>query len=360
MLDTIVIGAGQSGLAAGYYLQRAGLRFIILDANPQVGGSWQNYWQNLRLFSPAKYSQLPGMDFPGDPAHLPKRDEVIHYLTCYAQHFKMDIRTDTRIVSVKKQGGIFDVIAEDGQTFQAYTVIDATGAFNRPYMPQIDGDTFYQGRVIHSFDYEDASSFAGQRVVVIGANNSAVQIACEVAQVARVSLATRREIKWKPQRVLGQHIFFWFHRTGYDRLPLGLLFDLQDNDMVIDDGRYQQQIQTGNPDIRQMFSAFDADGVIWLDGEHEAVDAVIYATGYRADNKPYLAGLNALCPHTDIPLERGGISRTVDGLYYVGVFGQRTMASATLRGVGADACYVVARLTRRLEKSKGGAMLPRP
>lgn len=352
MLDTIVIGAGQSGLAAGYYLQRAGLRFVILDANPQIGGSWQHYWYSLRLFSPAKYSELPGMAFPGDPGHFPRRDAVIHYLTCYAQHFQMDVRLGVRVAAIQKHGDAFYVQTDDGETWQARTVIDATGAFNRPHMPHIQGDDVFQGRVLHSMDYREPSPFINQRVVVIGANNSAVQIACEVAQVARVSLATRREIKWTPQRVLGKDIFFWFHGTGFDMLPLGLWFDLHDNDMVIDDGRYQAQVRTGNPDVREMFTAFDAAGVIWADGAHEAVDTVIYATGYRADNKPYLAGLGALCPENHTPLERGGVSKTVPGLYFVGVFGQRTAASATLRGVGADARYVVERLQQQLEKVK--------
>ena len=77
IVDTLVIGAGQAGLAAGYQLQRAGRSFTILDAAAQAGGSWPHYYNSLRLFSPARFSSLPGLPFPGDPERYPTRDEVI-------------------------------------------------------------------------------------------------------------------------------------------------------------------------------------------------------------------------------------------------------------------------------------------
>lgn len=93
-LDTIVIGGGQAGLASGYHLQKKGLRFLILDASDEAGGSWPRYYDSLKLFSPARFSSMPGMKFPGDPNGYPKRDEVIRYLQDYRAKFQLPVRTN--------------------------------------------------------------------------------------------------------------------------------------------------------------------------------------------------------------------------------------------------------------------------
>ncbi len=346
MFDTLVIGAGQAGLAAGYHLQRAGINFAILDANPQVGGSWQHYWDSLRLFSPARYSQLPGMAFPGHPMRYPTRDDVIAYLQDYATHFNMDVRTGVRICEIYKHGEFFTLETAGGARYQARSVIVAVGVFNRPYIPDIPGQ--FNGHTLHSFDYRTPEPFRGQRVIVVGANNSAVQIGYELAQVAHVSLAVRRPIVWRSKQILGKNLFFWIHRTGLDMIPLGHFIHLSDNNWVIDDGTYRRAVNAGHPNTRRMFTALTHDGVIWPGNHYEPVDTILYATGYTQTNIPFLQKLGALCPHDHTPLQRGGISTAIDGLYYVGVFGQRTAASATLRGVGADAAYVVSHLCRKI------------
>lgn len=86
-LDVIVIGAGQAGLACGWHLRQQNLSFLILEAESQPGGNWRNYYDNLRLFSPAAYSSLPGMPFPAEAKHYPLRDEVVRYLEQYADAF---------------------------------------------------------------------------------------------------------------------------------------------------------------------------------------------------------------------------------------------------------------------------------
>lgn len=345
--DTIIIGAGQSGLAVGYYLQRQEIDFVILEANPQVGGSWQHYWDNLQLFSTAKYSQLPGMNFPGHPQHYPTRDEVIDYLQDYAAHFNMDVRTNTPVKSIHREDGVFCVQTTTGQTFAGHTVVAASGPFTRPYIPDIPGYQDYQGHTLHSIEYTDATPFKGERVVVVGANNSAVQIGYELSAVADVTLAVRRKIAWWPKWFLGRNIFFWFHDTGFDMLPLGLFFDLKDSKMVLDDGTLRRAVKDGKPDTRQMFTTFTPDGVRWADGQTEKVDTVLFATGFRRDNMPYLEPLGAL-GDDGRPMQRGGVSKAVSGLFFVGVFGQRAPASATLRGVGADAKKVSKKIRKYL------------
>lgn len=346
--DVLVIGGGQAGLAAGYRLRRAGLRFAILEASAQPGGSWPSYYDSLRLFSPARYSALPGLRFPGDPDRYPARDEVVGYLRDYAAHFALPVLTGHRVAQVERAGGDFSVRTAEGRSFRSRALVAATGAFHRPHRPVFPGQGAYQGRLLHAAEYRDPAPFRDQRVLVVGAGNSAIQIAVELAAVARATLATRAPVRFKPQRPLGRDIHFWAWATGLDRLPFGRWTDLSEPSGVLDTGQYQAALTANRPDRRPLFARYTADGVVWDDGTEEAIDAVILATGYRP-NLDYLAGLDALQPDGR-PHQRWGISLAVPGLAFVGLSGQRTLASATLRGVGRDAAPVVAHLRRHLRR----------
>jgi putative flavoprotein involved in K+ transport len=352
--DVVVIGAGQAGLAAGYYLNKTSLNYTLVEAGPAVGGSWQHYWHSVRLFSPARYSSLPGMSYSMPADAYPGRDEVIDYLRGYAAFFKIPVILNSPVERVEKIDDLFYINITSGNVLRTPQLIVATGPFNTPYVPEISGHEEFQGRVLHSYNYTEPSSFADERVVVVGANNSAVQIGVELAQVADVSLATRRPIHWAPKYVLGKNVFFWLHDTGYDMIPLGYFYDIMDTDRVIDDGTYRTAVEAGCPNVKPMFTAFTENGVVWPDGMREPVDTIVFATGYRKNNMPFLEETGALNDE-GMPLERGGVSTTVDGLYYVGLFGQRTAASATLRGVGADARSIVRRAKRYARKYRRAA-----
>ncbi|HEX9371070.1 MAG TPA: NAD(P)-binding domain-containing protein, partial [Roseiflexaceae bacterium] len=219
-LDTLVIGAGQAGLAAGYHLRRAGRTFSILEAGAQPGGSWPHYYDSLRLFSPARFSSLPGLPFPGDPERYPARDEVIAYLRQYADRFQLPVVTNARVATIARDGELFRVQSEDGQVFQARSLIAATGSFHRPYLPDLPGQKAFRGTTVHAFAYRAPAPFRDQRVVVVCAGNSAVQIATELAQVARVTLATREPVRFVNQRPYRRDIHFWWWLTRFDTRPL--------------------------------------------------------------------------------------------------------------------------------------------
>jgi putative flavoprotein involved in K+ transport len=355
MQDAIVIGAGQAGLAAGYHLQRAGKRFTILESGPQAGGSWPYYYESLRLFSPARFSSLPGLPFPGDPERYPARDEVIDYLRAYTAYFRLPIETQAHVSTIERTEDSFTVLTEDGRTFQARTLIAATGSFQRPFLPQLPGQEQYQGTIMHSMDYRTPASFANQRVIVVGAGNSAVQIAAELARHAQVTLASRAPVRFVTQRPLGRDVHFWWWLLKLDTSPfahpIGALFRRlvgHAGPRVLDTGVYRAALAAQKPDQQTLFSRLTTDGVIWEDGRAEQVDAVIFATGYRP-NLGYLASLGALDQHGQA-LHRDGLSTSVPGLGFVGLSDQRTMASATLRGVGADAAVVVQTLLKIREE----------
>jgi putative flavoprotein involved in K+ transport len=339
--DAIVIGAGQSGLAAAHALQTRGIRPLVLEAGNTPTGSWPHYYDSLTLFSPARYSSLPGMPFPCDPNRYPHRDEVVSYLSTYASRLDANIRTNHRVTRVAADNGAFAVEA-CGKSFTTKKVIAATGGFNRPHRPDLSGLPDYTGTVLHAAEYRNPVPFTSQRIVVVGAGNSAVQIAVELAQHANVTLATRAPIRFTTQRPLGRDIHFWSTTTGIDHLPIGPLLKTKPTVPVLDHGPYRTALTAGHPDRRPLFTSLNDTKVTWPDGTTEHIDTILLATGYRP-GLDYLADLGAL-DHNGQARHSRGLSTTHKGLGYVGLEWQRSLASATIRGVGRDANYVVTRL----------------
>jgi putative flavoprotein involved in K+ transport len=352
----LIVGGGQSGLATAHVARSLGLAPLVLEAADRTTGSWPGYYDSLTLFSPARRSALPGTVFPGDPDGYPTRDEVVAYLADYAARLDADIRTGHRaekVMAVQDDGRpMFEVVTTGGETFTAPMVVAATGGFSRPHRPDLPGLAEFAGTVLHSSEYRRPEPFAGKRVVIVGAGNSAVQIAIELAARARVSLATRHPLRFMAQRVLGVDIHIWLQRTGLDtaRWARPLLTGGKGTP-VMDTGTYRDAIATGNPDRRPMFTRVEDDQVVWSDGTREHVDVLLLATGYRP-GVDYLAGLDALDVHGQ-PRHRCGVSTSHPGLGYVGLEWQRSFASATLRGVAADARHVLARLRRAAEAQAG-------
>ncbi|GLW10696.1 monooxygenase [Microtetraspora sp. NBRC 13810] len=352
----LIVGAGQSGLAAAHAALEQGLRPVLLEASDQTAGSWPRYYDSLALFSPARYSSLPGMPFGGEPERYPRRDEVVAYLERYAAALTgrgAELRTGACVSAVRPadktvgqgDGSGFLVHLEGGEELATPALIAASGSFGCPYRPALPGLDTFTGPVLHVADYRSPASLSGEHVIVVGAGNSAVQIAHELAAERRVTLASRAPIRFVEQRPLGRDLHFWFQVTGFDRLPLARA-EAPPASPVLDDGRYRRALREGRYERRAMFARMDGDQVTWSDGRRERVDAVLLATGYQP-NLPYLAGLGALTADGH-PRQRRGVSLTHNGLGYLGLEWQRTPSSNTLRGVGADARRVVAALASHL------------
>ncbi|WP_328404107.1 NAD(P)/FAD-dependent oxidoreductase [Streptomyces sp. NBC_00390] len=348
-LDVVVIGGGQSGLAAAYALRGQGRTPVVLEASEKAAGSWPHYYDSLTLFSPARYSSLPGLPFGGDPDRYPHRDEVVAYLLRYAGRLDAEIRTGHRVSEVNTQAGGFLLTLDDGSELTARAVVAATGGFGSPNRPALPGLDSFTGAVLHVTDYRAPGPFTGQRVVVVGAGNSAVQVAAELAAHARVSLTSRAPVEWFKQSPLGgKDLHFWLKITGLDIAPLGRFQRTPATMAVIDDGRYKAAVVAGIPDRRPMFTGIDGSKVTWQDGTVEHVDTIVLATGYRPD-LGYLAPLGAL-DDQERPRHRDGISLTHPGLAFVGLEWQRSLSSASLRGVGRDARRIACRLAADLSR----------
>ncbi|MEU5810597.1 NAD(P)-binding domain-containing protein [Streptomyces sp. NPDC047718] len=348
--EVVVIGGGQAGLATAQALVQTGLQPVVLEAADRAAGAWPRYYDSLTLFSPARFSALPGMPFGGDPDRYPHRDEVVAYLTTYADRLQTDIRTGQRVTAVRADGGGFAVELEDGGRLSARAVVAASGSFGRPHHPDLPGLATFGGQVLHAADYRSPSAFAGQRVAVVGAGNSAVQIAAELARESRTTLATRAPVRFARQHLLGRDLHFWLTRTGLDTAPLGRLLRTPPGQPVLDDGRYRAALAAGSPDRRPMFLRLDGDKVTWTDGITERLDALILATGYRPD-LPYLAGLGGALDASGRPRHRNGASPAHPGLAFVGLEWQRSLSSNSLRGVGRDAERAARRLAAHLARA---------
>jgi putative flavoprotein involved in K+ transport len=349
--DVIVIGGGQAGLAAGYYLQRKGLDYLILEANEHAAGSWPHYYDSLKLFSSARYSSLPGKKFPGDPDHYPLKAEVIDYLVEYKNHFNLTVMVNQMVLSIKSKAKVFEILTESGETFHAQTIINATGSFNKPNIPLIKGQESFLGRTIHSSEYRNPEPFINQRVIVAGSRNSAVQIAIELAESGKTTLAVRKPVQLIRQRFLGKDLHFWIRTAGIDTFPFWRFGkEPPSSNAVVNLDHYEERLEAGKPDQKPMFSSFYENGVIWPDGTKEQVDTVIYATGYHY-NLDYLSDLGAINQEGK-PMQIAGVSTSVPGLYYIGLEGQRSFSSATLRGVGPDAQFIVQKIRRYLKSTK--------
>jgi putative flavoprotein involved in K+ transport len=348
-VDVAVVGGGQSGLAAARALRAHGLEPVVLEASGRAAGSWPRYYDSLTLFSPARYSALPDAPFGGDGDRYPHRDDVVAYLTRFAEHLDAEIRLHTRVETVEADGAGFLVHTADGASLRAGGIVAATGAFANPLRPALPGQQDFTGQVLHVADYRNPAPYAGKRVVVVGGGNSAVQVGYELAQDAEVTLATRAPLRFLPQMGQGKDLHHWLTSTGFDTLPPEWLVPFVGGTLVLDPGVYQNALEAGILERRPMFHALDGDTVVWADGARERVDVVLLATGYRP-SLGYLKKLGAL-DADGMPLHSGGISTTQPGLVYLGLEFQRSFASNTLRGLSPDADYVIPPLAAYVRKA---------
>lgn len=329
--DVVIIGGGQAGLAIGYFLRRSGLSFVILDAEPGPGGAWRHAWPSLRLFSPAQWSSLPGWPMPSTGDAYPSRDEVIAYLTAYEGRYALPVRRSTSVSQVCAERDGLVVHTADG-AWKARAVVSATGTWSAPHIPAYPGQENFGGQQLHSARYAGPEAFAGKRVLVVGGGNSGAQILAEVSLVAEASWVTPHEPIFLPDDVDGRVLFEratarWQAQegTGPQAPPPGGLGDI----VMIPPVKAARE--RGVLHAVRLFSRFTQSGVVWPGGAEEAIDAVIWCTGF-GPALGHLAPLDVLTPEGKMAVS-GTRSLAEPRLWLVG-YGEWTgFASATLVGV---------------------------
>jgi len=307
----VIIGAGQAGLSVAYHLRRLGLvpasDFVVLDRGPQTGGAWQFRWASLRLDTAHKVDDLPGMvelgvSFASADQTLPARDIVGDYYGRYEQHFGLEVVRPIEVTHVGRlDGGRYEVQTNVGAV-RADVIVNASGTWARPFRPSYPGAETFSGIQISTPEYRSATDFAGLDVVVVGGGTSAVGFLLELENVASsTTWVTRRPVEFTMDEHskiaaveradaaarAGLPIPSVSSGTGLPASPRNVAG--RDRGVLVD---------------RKMFSSIEPDGVRWADGSFQRADAIIWATGFRAE-LAHLAPLHLRESGGGVAVERG-------------------------------------------------------
>jgi putative flavoprotein involved in K+ transport len=350
-VGTLVIGGGQAGLAVGYHLQRRGLPFVIVDSHERVGDTWRRRWDSLRLFTPARYNQLPGMPFPGPASAHPSKDAAADYLESYAREFGLPIRTGVTVRRLTRAGDRFEAQCGD-DVLVAGNVVVATGAYHTPRVPALASELDASIRQLHSSYYRNRSQLQEGGVLVVGAGNSGAEIAVEVAGHHRTWLSGP-DTGQEPARpgTIPDRLFTPIMWAVATRLTVKSRLGRRLRDHFLDPPRGIPLARVRRKDIRAagIERVGKTVGVrsgypVLEDGRLVEVSNVIWCTGYWPDFKwidlavPMRGGL---------PLHDRGIVDGVPGLYFVGLLFLYSLSSALLGGVGRDAEHIVDHIVLR-------------
>lgn len=264
-VQVVVIGGGQSGLAVGYYLRRTGLSFVILDEQSTPGDAWVHGWQSLRLFLPAEHSSLPGWLMPRSENEYPTVAQVIDYLTQYEKRYNLPLVRPVKVQQASFNGTEYILHTNQG-IWQAEVIVNATGSWGKPYIPNYPDKDLFKGIQLHSAFYNNPNDFVGEKILIVGGGSFGAQILAEVSKVAQTVWVTEREPTFLPDEVDGRCLFEFASRQYKAKLegktiePIGGLGDMV---MVaaVKDARERNVLYSVRP-----FSAFTENGVIWPDG----------------------------------------------------------------------------------------------
>jgi putative flavoprotein involved in K+ transport len=388
--STVIVGAGQAGLALSYHLSGAGHEHVLLEGG-RVGQSWHDRWDSLTLLSPNWMNRLPGGAAHDDPNGFLQRTEVIAYLEAYAESFDAPIVTGVDVTLIERYGGGFRVTTTDGE-WVARSVVLATGDAAAPYVPFAAPPSVV---ALHAADYRRPESLPDGPVLVVGAGATGQQLALELRRAGRdVVLAVGRHSR-SPRSYRGRDIFEWldllgdFDRTvdevpdleaakrvplfplsgsdggedlGLDRLAAegvtltGRLVRFDGTRAVFGDGladdiaradarlRKLQRRLDAHP-LAQTVAADPLSDVVVRAGARSAdlrrFGAVVWATGYRR-RYPWLRIAGVLDSGGEI-VQRNGVT-PAHGLYVLGLAFQYRRSSHYIGGVGRDAETVARRI----------------
>jgi thioredoxin reductase len=287
--DIVVIGAGQAGLSSAYHLKRRTLApnrgFIVLDQSPQAGGAWQFRWSSLKLSTVNRIHDLPGMRFSDvvdpDATEVEASIAVPQYYAAYEKAFSLPVYRPVKVIVVCDRGERFRVETDRGDV-SARGIINATGTWETPYIPDIPGKDRFTGRQLHTRDYRTAEEFEGKHVIVVGGGISAIQLLDEISRITTTTWATRRPPEFRAGPLSEER----------GRAAVALVEDrvrrgLPPNSVVSVTGlpitpAIEAMQARGVLKRLPMFSEILEDGVRWADGTIVHADVILWCTGFRS------------------------------------------------------------------------------
>lgn len=292
----IVIGAGPAGLATAYYLKQRGLEFQVLEQD-EVGSSWAQFYDAMHVHSHKRLSALPGLAMPANYPAFPSGKQMLAYFRNYAAHFSLAIQTQTRVLNATYED-TWQLQTSQG-SHRTKTLIVATGIFHQAHSPRFAGQETFSGTVRHSRDYQNAKAFQGQRVLVVGAGNSAADIVVElVAEGIETGLVLRSGILMLPYPTLPlrDRLVYWLLRhlpaamvnpvlavrqRGFPEygLPLPDRPPLERYPVIGFD--LLEAAKSAKVSIHPAIVALSEDTVKFVDGKEAQYDSIILATGFQ-------------------------------------------------------------------------------
>jgi putative flavoprotein involved in K+ transport len=407
--DTIVIGAGQAGLATGYYLSQNKQKYVILEQSSTIASAWLSRWDSFSLVLPNWTLQMPEFPYQGEePDGFLSKDEIIKYFERFAATFNPDIRFRNKVIRVEKNPVHQNFLVHTSDhIYETANVVVATGTFQKPKIPPFSKNLSEEITQLHTSEYRNPQELPEGAILVVGSGQSGCQIAEELYQSGRKAYLCVGGATRLPRFYRGKDSIFWlremnfFDQTvdtlespkerfsanpflsgkgggrsldlhqfakdgvillGHMRDAKGkkifLLPDLKESLSKIDDfvvelkKNIDKFIETHNIEAEEesveseLSDGFDFEIIEELDLEAAGIKTIIWATGFRFN---FSWVKFPVADEYGYPIQTRGVSE-IPGLYFSGLHWLYKRRSGLPWGVGEDAAHIVEHLINRTTK----------
>jgi len=365
--ETLIIGAGPAGLAAGACLRARGRSFIVLERGTTVGSSWQRHYERLHLHTDARHSALPYLEFPPGTPRYPSREQMIAYLQRYAQHFGIAPLLREEVRSVHRGDAEWITTTLTGNVYRCCVIV-ATGCNAVPRLPVWPGQERFRGRILHSSCYRNGEAFRGQRVLVVGLGNSGGEIAIDLHEHgAQVAVAVRGAVNIVPRDILGLPILTIsialsrlptrladalaapllrltlgdLSRLGFRKPDCGPITQIKQTGRIplVDIGTIDL-VRAGHIEVLGAVRSLSETEAEFADGNSRPFDALVLATGFSPGTERFLQTSDPPRPNARGQERIGGKA----GLYFCGFFVSPT---GMFRDIAMEARWIAEHITAK-------------
>ncbi|MCB1179024.1 MAG: NAD(P)/FAD-dependent oxidoreductase [Leptospiraceae bacterium] len=370
-IDTLVIGAGPSGISISALLGQYKIPYITIEKNSQVGSAWRTHYERLHLHTIKSFSHLPMMPFPKDYPRYVSRDLLVSYMEEYCKRFEIKPGYNETAEKIIRKNNKWEITTNKESYFTNRIVVCA-GYNHSPIIPEWEGMENFKGEIIHSKDYKNNKGYKGKSILIIGAGNTGGELAIDLWEGgSKVDICIRGPLHVVPRDYLGIPMNVTANLLHY--LPIGIadtfskiFLKLTTKDLskfgikkpkygsvkqlkykekvaLVDIGTseliYQEQIK-----VRPGIQKFTKDSILFEDGSEGSYDTVICCTGFSPNLHPLFPGLN-LWNEKGYPNLRG--KEVMNGLYFLGYTNHLT---GFLKNIGVEAKYIAKDIKSKFKK----------
>jgi len=398
VVDVLIIGAGQAGLAVSHELTALDVEHVVLDRG-RVAQTWRDRWESFCLVTPNGTIRLPGAAYAGDdPDGFMRKEEIIRYFERWADSFRAPVREGVTVTSLEAADDHGFRLRTSAGVFRARSIVVCSGAYQRSYRPS-RGPSVGVAE-LDAGGYVNEAALPPGKVLVVGSGQTGCQLAEELHEAGREVVLSCARAPWVPRRLDGRDAVFWLIDTGFfdqpvDALPSPAARLVANVQLTGRDGGHDLNYRVlrdvgvalsgrflGSEDGRLHFASDLADSVAFGDARYadlrtlildhcarnqleapdlpdpppfdpaaperlelDGVGAILYTSGFRPDYASWMQ-VDAF-DEMGYPIQENGASPTIPGLYFCGVHFLRKRKSSLLVGVGEDAAIVADSIAAR-------------